>query len=341
MPDFMNLLRLKHIFAPDHPIGNDLPSQGGITGNLPRIDFSGKSDNDLLDYTPQHDYSDLYRKELDQMPIRKEPGKLRRVFGAMAGLGENGPQNQEMVKYGSYNRQLGDWENRIKAIQPGMTAERYENANERMLAQSSASDVLRSRDITRKENTDASNIAIRQQRADAYEQNLKFKQDHQKHELRPIPGGNYVWFNPDDPEESPVDTGIKTGTLSKLEEINLGQKNAMARIAATGGENRKTENTREAGRIKLEDVKQKGRTEIKQNKDAQGNIKSTTTTVYDADGNVTGTKTVNATTKPVEPKAVPGNVNKVRMKAPDGREVMVPMDKVSEAEQRGAKKVGK
>jgi len=36
MPNLMQFLRMANIFGPHSPIGNDLPSQGGITGTMPR-----------------------------------------------------------------------------------------------------------------------------------------------------------------------------------------------------------------------------------------------------------------------------------------------------------------
>jgi len=298
-------------------------------------------DSDVLStidriYTPQHDYSDLYRQELDRMPQRQEPGKLRRVFGAMAGLGENGLENQERVKYAPYLRQLGDWETKMKAIAPGMTDERYENTNERMLAHQAVSDLLRERDIARRQKLDDANIEVRQQRAKAYADNLTFKQNHPKHDLKAIPGGNYVWFNPEDPSEDPIDTGIKSGTLSKLEEINLAQKNALQRIAAQGGEARKTEEVREGNRQK--DITTRGEqsrtTKAAPSDTGTETVTDTEVTERDEQGNPV--KARRTTVKKPLGKVAPGMI---RLKAPDGSVRDVPIGQKDHYIKLGAKEV--
>ena len=266
--DFLNYGgRLRDAFAPKNPIPpyrpmDEIPRPTGIYDNsphpLPKLfetpniretyerDALGRSQNDdILSayerlYTPQHQYSDLYQKAIEEMPQREEPGKLRRVFGFMAGLGQGGPEAQERVKYAPYYRKIGDWNERIKALQPGMTAERAENVNERMLLQSAFSNLLRDKEIERKADLDRENTRIKDERAQAYAANLKFKQDNPDWDFVAIPGGNYQWIPPRPGMGNPVDSGMKSGSIGKIEEMNMQQKNALARIAAQGGETRKS-----------------------------------------------------------------------------------------------------
>jgi|PlaIllAssembly_1097288.scaffolds.fasta_scaffold00614_2 hypothetical protein len=53
MPNFLEYLRQQNIFGPRPPIGNDLPSQGGITGRMP--------------YNP-NDYGGIFRSQLPPGP---------------------------------------------------------------------------------------------------------------------------------------------------------------------------------------------------------------------------------------------------------------------------------
>lgn len=181
--DFLNLARLRNVFSPTNPIGNpnapiygnDLPQQGGITGSLPtrpgdrpvNMDNSALGDsNDIADimagiFHPDNTYSTMYKTALDSMPQRTAPTKTRKVLGFIAGLGDKGPEKEEQVLYGDYHRNLGDWEERMKYLQPAMNYERYENSNDRSAAYQTAQSVLRERDIKRKETADAKTAEAR------------------------------------------------------------------------------------------------------------------------------------------------------------------------------------
>jgi len=347
MPDLLSTLRLRNIFAPTNPIGGNA-SPRPMDEN-PRINWDvngghGEPMDDGSDvlstidriYNPEHKYSDMYQDQINKMPQRTEPGKLRRVFGFMSGLGQNGPQNQDMVKYGKYYRNLSDWDAKTKAILPGMTAERSENANERMLAGTTVANLLRDRDITRKINTDQANVDIRQQRADAYTNNLKFQQTHPKHQLSAVAGGNYYWFNPEDPSEDPIDTGIKTGTLSKLEEINLNQGNALKRIAAQGAETRKTESVKDANEKENITLRGEESRKTKGSPTDTGSETTTETTVTDAEGKPVGTRKTKTVKKPTV------TYHRMRYTDKSGKTqfIRVPKDKVKEATGKGAIDLG-
>jgi hypothetical protein len=317
--------------------------------DISQLNMTGEREGNLNQvYSPQHEYSDLYRRGLDEMPQRNKPGMLRKILAITAGVGLGSPEAGDQALYAPYYRQMGDWQERMRALQPGMTAERYENTNERMMnrdilanKERDRQNDIRERDVARREQLDKSNIEIRQQRADAYAQNLEFKQQHPKHELKAVPGGNYVWFNPEDPEEGPIDTGIKTGTMSKVEEINLGQKNALSRIAATGAEARKTENVREGNR--QSDIAARG-AQARTTKAAAsdtGSTTETTVTVTDAEGKPVGTRKTLAKKIP----GTPSNEKMHRMQYKDKNTgkmmtIRVPESKVREAVQHGAQDLG-
>src|SRR3990167_4940475 len=108
-------LRVNRIFEPDDMIGNDLPSQGGITGNLPKdrdIIFGSQeppesmSVRDNLDslYNPQNEMQDRFKQLIDEFPIMQKPTFMRKLTSSLAG-GERGrqildePHEQAMADY--------------------------------------------------------------------------------------------------------------------------------------------------------------------------------------------------------------------------------------------------
>src|SRR3990167_6516791 len=108
-------LRVNRIFEPDDMIGNDLPSQGGITGNLPKdrdIIFGSQeppesmSVRDNLDslYNPQNEMQDRFKQLIDEFPIRQKPTFMRKLTSSLA-VGERGrqildePHEQAMADY--------------------------------------------------------------------------------------------------------------------------------------------------------------------------------------------------------------------------------------------------
>lgn len=125
MPNIMDYLRLQNIFSrPSDMIGNDLPSQGGFSGMLPRTtgDYStqaispesipsipqtpaiaanptsgydvGKRMDEL--YNPEHTASDRFNTMIGAYPKREDyhPGKLRSLGGMITSVasGFGGPR---------------------------------------------------------------------------------------------------------------------------------------------------------------------------------------------------------------------------------------------------------
>src|SRR4030095_10901262 len=127
MPDFMQYLRLKNLFGQPDMIGNDLPSQGGITGTMPRglptfmdsqnMDPWGNvrfgptdptpmgrtvipspQDYDVGNrmrelYTPEHVATDRFNEMVGQYPQFEEPSGKRKIaamiLGSLTDLGTN------------------------------------------------------------------------------------------------------------------------------------------------------------------------------------------------------------------------------------------------------------
>jgi hypothetical protein len=358
MNDFFNPSMLKFKATMDRPNGiSDVPSPPPMpeNNNSEFKDSVGQEDEitKLVGklYTPGHEISDKFNEVWNQMPQREKPSVLRRIVASMVGI-NGGPEKAKEIVDEPYNEKMGEWTNKLKMLQPLLGDERYSNANERMLATSAASQLTANRRIDetiRKdkatEDINKEKLAVTKDRAAVY----RYKAEHPDHKFQEDENGDLMALDPSSGTMHYVlnDDGVPVKSLKNLdqaEKTKLQIQGAIDAARARGIEERKTETTRQAGRIDLEKQKQQGRIEIKDNKDASGKIVSRTTTAYDADGNVTGSRTDSTTTTPVKPKKdgkveIPSNVGKVKMSAPDGRTIMVPMDKVAEAEQRGAKRV--
>jgi hypothetical protein len=133
-------LRNQNIFDPN-TVGNDLPSQGGITGHMPfdltqgppsddpydrpyrQIDFGGSNPimapqqgaedfDPMSGYTAEHAAIDRYNQLNAAFPAYQKPGKLRRIGGAILGsladLGTNIGGNKGGISgIDTYNEMVG------------------------------------------------------------------------------------------------------------------------------------------------------------------------------------------------------------------------------------------
>ncbi len=366
MPDSYfdpSMLKLQSNLNQSNPtISTNMPGNQG-TGNAmnmndgaPEKDSVGQEDEitKLVSklYTPGHEIADKFNEVWNQMPQREKPSVLRRIVASMVGGGKEGIKGASEVMDEPYNEARSDWMDKLKMLQPALSDERYNNANERMIATNAATQATANKRIgeTERHNQETetlnkSKAEVTKDRAAVYRYKAenpdhKFVEDEQGQlmALDPKSGGMKYVLNED---------GVPVKSLKNLdarEKENLDIK-ARKDVANIQGKNQiEAAKVRGNEARQTEEVKAKGRIEVKENKDASGKVVSKTTTVYDTAGNVTGTKTESTTTKPVAPKEVPSNVSKVRMETPpdkDGkvRTIMVPMDKVAEAEQRGAKRV--
>lgn len=298
-------------------------------------------------YTPGHEIADKFNKVWSEMPTREKPSVLRRIVASMVGGGEAGIKGADEVVNAPYNQARGEWMDKLKMLQPLLGDERASNTNERLLSQNAATQSTTNRRIaeTERHNKEAEDInkgkmEITKDRAAVY----RYKAEHPDHKFVEDEDGQLMALDPASGGMKYVlnDDGVPVKSLKNLDAAEKQRLDIQSRkdIANIQGANQvKAAGVRGEEARKTEAVKTKGRIEVKENKDASGKVVSKTTTVYDTAGNVTGTKTESTTTKPVAPSKVEDNVSKVKMSAPDGRIIMVPMDKVSEAEQRGAKRV--
>lgn len=279
MPNLMEFLRMANIFAPGQPIGNDLPSQGGITGNMPRIDFgvpdfrsmgntqiaspddydAGARMREL--YIPETQASDRYNEMIGAYPSRGDyqPSNMRRIGSALIALSQSfGPRgfqsNPNAIESGleflnrPYTEKLTDWKNQIGPAQQAAGLERQNNMNERQLAASTVSQELAQR---RLENTQANQEAknkIAADRAEVY----RLKSLMPQHQFD-FSGPNVMVANKQTGEVR--DTGIPTGSLSDADKMALQQEQMLERIGAQGAQTRQTEELRQGGREALAETR--------------------------------------------------------------------------------------
>lgn len=179
------------------------PSQGTGMGpgmNIMQAPDSISSDSvspsipDLSTYQPRTAISDKLTQRLGEMPVRPEPGMLRKIGASIAGFGAGGsPQAvvggqpigykydpkaadvaSDKVKYGDFDNQLNDWQNQIKALGIGANEEDRANAGEVKRLTGNA-----------KTEIDQQKVDVANRRADAYQQNAdtKIQEETDKHEF--------------------------------------------------------------------------------------------------------------------------------------------------------------
>jgi hypothetical protein len=175
------------------------PSQGTGMGpgmnvmNAPAPDVTSDISSGLDSYQPRTAISDKLTARLGEMPVRPEPGMLRRIGASIAGFGAGGgaqavvggqpigykydPKAADFasnkVEYGDFDNQLNDWQNQIKALGIGANEEDRANAGEvKRLAGNAKNEI------------DQQKIDVANKRADAYQQNAdtKIQEEKDKHE---------------------------------------------------------------------------------------------------------------------------------------------------------------
>lgn len=287
MPDLMNYLRMANIFSP--MVGNDLPQQGGITGNMPRQDPFGNisfGNPQVIDpramgdtpiaspddydagarmrelYTPQHEAEDRYNELAGGYPKMEEyrPSGLRRIGAALTALsGSFGGPAGHRFQFNPNSINMG-----MEVLNDPYNKQLGDWKNQIGPAQTAAN-------LERSENVNNRTLAYQtvqqeqnQHKIDSAnkiaEGKLKVSQDRAAaYQLKQQMGAGYT-FNFTGPTVMAAnkqtgevkDTGIATGSLTDADKLALQQDNAIQRIQATGNEQRQTEGVRQEGRESLQ-----------------------------------------------------------------------------------------
>ena len=283
-------------------MGNDLPSQGGISGNMPppgsmgglgnifgppkpspyeNMEFGAQNplprptNNPMgpmgpgqrIDelYNPSHMAQDQFNELLGQYPNREEykPGWLRSIGAAISAFGPGGYGAGMEFLNRPYTSKLEDWKNQMGPALQSANLERQENISNRTLAyQTATQERLAGVDAERARKNQADE-EVRRQRANVYE--FKARNPNVKFDF----SGPTVMVA--DPATGKVsNTGISTGNLSDTDKMLLGQEHAMERIGATGEQARMTEGVRQTGREGLQET---GAYDVVNVPDGQGGLK--------------------------------------------------------------------
>lgn len=379
MPDVMT--RLRDIFTTQPEsfqmspmIGPNVPSSDiGMSGRMqgsfePSINFGDASSmdagrvsptnnrmNEL--YTPQTEFQDRYRSLLDQMPERNDPSIWRRL-GALfhGGLGGGNSQEQMKFLYAPYLRNLEDFDVKMKALEPGLNAERAGNINERQIASNiltnestnrrldiaAADQERKEREGEEKLRQNEEKIKIQRQRAETY----RFRTENPNAEIREDASGNLIAINPQtkkveyllDDEGQP----IKGNSVSEFDKIKLQIQGRKEVIAAQTAADLNEEAVRQRNRIALEREQGEQARQTKTTNPDEGKVETTTSsvTVKDAEGNPRGTRTTTT-----QRSTQSGNNVGVKMqlpptkKYPRGRIALVPKSDVEKVRKAGGKVV--
>jgi hypothetical protein len=119
------------------------PTSGPVTTSSEPLPVGNQSMTSILNdgndltmdqlYHPEHKFIDQMDTMMSQMPVRNHPGLTRQILGGLAGA-VGGPDLRDLVDYGHYNQNLGDWFTKLGPIETGANLERQNNVNARAVA---------------------------------------------------------------------------------------------------------------------------------------------------------------------------------------------------------------
>jgi len=212
-------------------MGNDLPQNGGIMGNMPPPinpfgaanpmgqpgmeapdDYSVSNRMKEL-YTPESEASDRLNALIGQYPEREKAGMLKKIATMIVG-GVTGSQNALNMFDRPHQSKVEDWKNKVGPTTRAAELERSNNVNERTLAYNTVAQELREQSQRHIEARDEAKAKVSQQRADVYQ----YKAEH--------PNMGFNLSGPTvmvtDPATGKVtDTKIPTGGMTTLDKLHL------------------------------------------------------------------------------------------------------------------------
>lgn len=221
-------------------------------------------------YKPETQATDRFNALNAQYPAKADyhPSMLRKIGGALTAVGSSFTPhgkfqvNPDAIAFGDslmdkpYTEKLGDWKNQIGPAQTAANMERQSNVNERSLAYQTVAQELRQHAQDAKNNNDQKKLEISESRAKVYE----FKAHN--------PGAKFDFTGPTVKVADPIsgkvtDTGIDTGHMSKLDQMNLAQDFTRENIGTRGEESANLETIKQTGRTNLERTKEANREILK------------------------------------------------------------------------------
>ncbi len=289
--DLQSYLRLVNNF----PLPDD-PSQGtGIgPGMQPQPDIQAPMNNG---YNPRTAISSQLTDALGNMPQRPDVGMMKNIAAKIAGLGAGAnaqgisggqpigfkynPREAELasdeVKYGKYNNEMSDFQNRVKALGIGANEEDRYNTNERIRTNNA-----QTQEVNRQK------ADILQQRADAFDQQVAIadRKENDIHETKMADLDRKIKEADAKLELAKVKLGQGQQSIDNLKAFHDAQINSLnARHNADLAQ--KNHQLDEAKRMNDSRIE---RNKILNSKTAGTNESETEQVIRDEKGNITGSK---------------------------------------------------
>jgi hypothetical protein len=216
MPPIFGGLRRQGLFGGPSEIPKPEP-----LFETPKIELNQerpRSEFDIRDiYQPDTRATDAFMQLMREIPQRDKPTLSRRILAGLTTLGPEGVQGGERVLYGEHARRMQDFGVRADLLKDLAQSERAANVNERLLA----SQILR-QDIAdrRLAETERAHRATEENREKRY-QLSQFLANNPNHQIRVDESGEFIAFNPKNPSQPVVRTGIKSGEMSDIERLGM------------------------------------------------------------------------------------------------------------------------
>ena len=235
-PEDFFALRANQIYNPSN---FDAPEQNDLNLN-----------NIMQGYKPQTKISDLYQQSLLDMPQRQQPGKLRHIAAALAGLSGD-PKAADFVLNKPYYTKLQDWETKTGALGKGATEEDKRNINSRLAITQQVANIIKQQNAetasTRAADAAANQEAknrIAQQRADIAQERADVYKDIAKGGTvqTDYTGKSFMVYK----DGTKKDLDLNKFTPEEIQEFKT--EGRLKEIAAQGSQARQTEATKQGGR---------------------------------------------------------------------------------------------
>jgi hypothetical protein len=240
------------------------PAEMAASGNIP-----GPPVNPILEMMqPQTQSQEALRALLEQQPKREDykPSLMTNIMSRLSGLSAAGPQSvsggqpigyrgmgiegAKLIDDGlnkGYNQAMEGWESKLKPLHEASLNERAVNTNNRMVGAQLMQAEDRDLERTRREKADEDRKAMAEKKLEeqyAHLAYLKEKAQNPSGKIIADSEGYVLIVNPVTGETKPLfdDKGnrIKSDKLPEDMKLEIQQNNALAQIAARGGESRST-----------------------------------------------------------------------------------------------------
>lgn len=313
MTDYLQSLKYNQLFGDGSPASLDVP-------DIP------EAPSHLTPFVPQHQASDFLSDVLHDIPQRHNPGMMQKIFASIAGLaGPSAAPTQDNILNGGYNDQMKDWNTKVAAGTNAANLERSSNTSAqtaynqdrgREIQQQRADTYGRNSQTTAKDQASKEQDRLAKQDIEKKKLELaQFKVNNPTYIYKTSSNGEILAFNPQNPQEKPLKTGVNSGDLGDLEKHNL----RLSEIEAQGEQNRETKGTPGASQ------------------EVTPSTTTTKSTTTDSTGKESTTKRV-VTKAPANGKTYSGK--KVKMVGPNNVTYMVPVEEVETSKKKyGMKEV--